>query len=249
MMSAIERNDTLLVAGSRPLTVMTGADVFGPTALSGGADANALPVGIGATVATFAGKPVWDRRVDVLGLAPDSIQSMTEAQDLGGLPFIAGSTSVPDWGRSLKLTRELGAEWQWFKKFASTVAGRFKSFWLASWRPDLVYASKAAGSITVTSGENAGNVFAWWPKHRTYLQIWQADGTLTYCRITAAVDNGNGTVTLTIVDAADVAVTIGASAVSMVSWLELVRLESDDVTVTFSDFNVAVSLTARVVQR
>lgn len=249
MAIAIEGTSLMLVTGPRPLTVMTGADVFGPTALSGGADASALPVGIGAVVATFASRPVWDRRVDVMSLAPDSLQSMTEAQDLGGLPFIAGQASVPDWGRSLVLVRELGGEWQWIKKFLDTVKGRFKSFWLASWRPDLVYVSKAAGSVTVTSGENAGDVFAWWPQHRTYLQIWQADGTLTYVRITAAVDNGNGTVTLTIVDAADAAVTLSGSAVSMVSWLELVRLESDEVTVTFSDFNFAVSLTARVVQR
>jgi len=38
---------------------------------------------------------------------------------------------------------------------------------------------------------------------------------------------------LTIVDGADAAVTLSASAISMVSWLECCRLESDDVSITF----------------
>jgi uncharacterized phage protein (TIGR02218 family) len=249
MVGAIERNGLFYVTGPRPLTVMTGADAFGPTALSGGLDAGPVPVGIGATVTTFASVPVWDRRLDNPDTVTDSINSFAVAQDLGGLPFVAGMSSQADWGRDITLVAQIGAEWQWAKKFLDTVRGRWKSFWLPTWRADLVATASGVGTLTISTGENAGDVFAWYPAQRQYLQLWQADGTVTYARITAAVDNGGGTATLTIVDGSGSPVTLSGSAIVMVSWLERVRLEDDTVAVGFADFNFKLQLTARVVQQ
>jgi hypothetical protein len=249
MVGAIERTDSLYVIGARPDTIMTGGDAFGPTALSGGADAGPVPVGIGATVATFAGVPVWNRRLDDPDTVTDTIQSFAQAQDLGGLPFMAGMTAIADWGRDIRLVARLGAEWQWTKKFLDTVRARWKSFWLPSWRADLVATATGAGTLTVRGTENGGDVFAWYPAQRSYVQIWQADGTVTYARISAAVDNGNSTATLSIVDAASAPITLSGSAIAMVSWLERVRLEDDTVAVAFRDFHFELGLTARVMQQ
>jgi hypothetical protein len=206
-------------------------------------------VGVGATVATFAGRPVWDCGIDVEGTAPDSLQSMHTVEDPGGVPFAVGAAKVPDWGRALSYTRALRADWQWLKRFLDTVKGKFKSFWLPTWRADLVAVSTGTGTLTITAGEGAGDVFVWWPEHRTHIQIRQANGTITWARISAAVDNGDETVTLDIVDENDAAITLSGSAVSLVSWFELCRLESDDVVVAFDGNKFSMQAQARVVQQ
>lgn len=246
-----------LVAGStlvRLLGTYTGTDVlassddeFPATALAGGADPTPIAVGIGATLTTFAGRAVWDRGIQVEGTASDSLQSMAEAQDFGGLPFSAGMAAVPDWGRDVKITaRRSSDEWQWFKLFIDTIKGRWKSFWLPTFRADLEWASSVAGGIKITT---ASDVNAWYPAQQTHVQIVQADRSVTYARVTSAADNGDGTTTLLLVDEADAAVTLSGSAVTYVSWLELVHLESDDVVVVFRDALFISQMTARVVKQ
>ncbi|MBA3457109.1 MAG: hypothetical protein H0T42_28760 [Deltaproteobacteria bacterium] len=242
----------VLLAGSALVYIegASGSDVigfgavFGPRALSGGGAITPATVGVGATVTTFAGRPVWDRGIDVQGTAPDSLQSMAQPEDFGGLPFNAGMASVSDWGRHILMTRPIGAEFQWLKKFLDTVKGRFLSFWLASWREDLIPVSVGAGTLTV---EDDGDFFTWWPAQREYLQVRTVAGALVYVRVSAAVQNVNGTLALSVVDAADAAVTLASA--ELVSWLDVVRLESDEVTVGFSGWTFTVSMTARGVQQ
>ncbi len=232
--------------GASGITAIGFASAFGPTALAGGVDFTPAVVGRGATVATFAGRPVWDRGIDVEGTAPDSLQSMAQPEDFGGLPFNAGTASEPDWGRSIVMRRSVGAELQWLKKFLDTIKGRFLSFWLASWRPDLVPVSVGVGTLTVQGGELGGDFFAWWPLQREYLQVRTLTGALVYVRISAAVQNVSGTITLSVVDGAGVAVSLASA--ELVSWLDVVRLESDEVQVEFDGWTFAVSMTARGVQ-
>ncbi len=250
-----------LVAASslvRLLGTYTSADVlasaddeFAATTLSGGADPQPVTIGIGATLTTFAGRAIWDRGVKVDGAANDSMQSMSETLDFGGLPFSTGMTSVPDWGRDVKIEgRRASVEFQWFKLFLSTVQGAWKSWWLPTYRADLVWISSAAGTVTVDS---AGEPSVWWPNHQTHVMILQASGAITYARVTACVDNGDDTSTLTIVDEADVAITLSGSAVTIVSWLELVRLEDSggvvQVPVEFKGTTFSAQMTARVVKQ
>lgn len=221
-------------------------DEFAATALAGGADATPVPAGIGATLTTFSDRPVWDRGIDVEGTTPDSMQSMAKAQDFGGLPFSAGMAAVPDWGRDVKITAKLGAEFQWFKLFLATIRGAWKSFWLPTYRRDLEWVSSVTGGIKVTT---ASDVNAWYPTQQTHVQIVQVSGAVTYARVTGAVDNGDETTTLTLVDEADAAVTLSGGAVDYVSWLELVRLEGDDVTVAFNGHLFGAQMTARVLKQ
>lgn len=239
------------IEGASGITAIGYASAFGPTALAGGADYTHAEVGRGAVVNEFAGRPLWDRGIDVEGTAPDSMQSMAQHEDLGGLPFNAGMASVPDWGRALQMTRPISlgtaSEFQWLKRFLDTIKGRWRTFWLATWRADLVPVSTAAGTLTITAGENAGDFFAWWPTQE-YLQIQQTDGTLTYVRVSAAAQVGSA-IALTIVDGADAPVTLSATAIRMVSWLDRVRLESDEVAIQFTGWTFKVSTVARVVRQ
>lgn len=220
------------------------ADEFAATALSGGLGATFAEVGRGATVTEFAGRPVWDRGIDVDGTAQDSIQSMAEVQDLGGLAFASGSAAVPDWGRALKYSALIGAELQWVKRFMDEVRGRWRTWWLASWRPDLVPTAVGVGTLTINDD---GDFSAFYPLQQQYVQCRATDESLTYARISGYVDNGDGTLTLSLVDEDDLPITL-PSVPSLVSWLDRVRFESDAIPLKFAGIRWTVEETVRAVQ-
>jgi hypothetical protein len=211
---------------------------FAPVALSGGSDQG--DVGTGATVEEYEGHPVWDRELDLGAGITDGVQAMTQIIDKGGIPYALGTADQPDWFRSVLLTAGDQADWQWFKLFMSTLLGRQKKFWLATWREDLVYDSHAGDQLTIDA--DAGDFTAWWPQQREHVQVLQADDTVTYAEVTAQVDNGDGTRTLTLSE------TLGAAGVTKISWLELCRFENADTyTTQHGSHGFDVSLTARVV--
>lgn len=225
-----------------PVATLQLADQFAPEALSGAADAGA--VGTGAAITTYNGdgtaRPVWDRELKNEDTAEDSISSGAVIIDHGGAPYGLGTFEEPDWGRSVWLEGEQ-PDWQWFKLFTWTVKGRQKSFWLPTWRDDLTFVGKAPNTITVSSTDGS-DFFAWWPEQREHIQIVENSGTITRAKITAAVDNGNGTVTLTI------GTTLATSSVKQVSWLELCRFESDSFDVAWKAGSFEVQTVAHVVQ-
>lgn len=223
-------------------------DEFAATNLSGGANAGVVEVGKGATITEFAGRPVWDRGITVKGSVMDSLQAKAQPQDLGGRPFVTGIIAKPDWGRGIAVTGELGEPLQWFKRFCDTVKGSWRGFWLTTAREDLLPVSTAAGTLTVQGGEAAGDFFAWYPSLLQYLEIVQEDGVTMRVRIDDAVDNGDDTLTLDIVDEDDNPVTLSAEPIEGISWLELVRLEHDNVDTVFRGAIFSSQLDARVIQ-
>lgn len=335
----------------------SGSEEFVPLPLTGGADATVIPPGKGATLTAYDGRPVWDRGLVVQDTASDGLQSLTELIDLGGIPLSASDTQISDWARQVHAVGSGRADRQWLKLMLATVAGRWKSFWLPSWRKDLIPTAVASGTAGVkaalplappvansgamdlltiqaktagaagntisvqfvgnalaTSGEyeetgttivvrfvptvttdaqiktliNAAGVlvqmngttsglalqagddelgpvnlyggvdavgstltlpqgpangdFGAWALQRDRLQIQQTDGTITYAKILSIFTAGS-TYTLSL-DAG-----LSASPIATVSWLELVRFESDDVPVTVDASGLAVNQQARVVQR
>jgi hypothetical protein len=219
-------------------------DQFAPIPLSGGGEVG--DVGTGASLTTYAGdgtsRPVWDRYLDNESTNTDGVHAMTQILDHGGIPYALGTADEADWFRAVTLRAGLdGIDWQWFKKLIASVKGRQKAFWLPTWRDDLTFVSKGAGTITVSTADGS-DFDAWWPHQREHIQILESNGSVTYAKITGAVDNGNGTRTLTI------GMTLATSAVAMVSWLELCRFESDQYEIPFSDSGFEFSAVARVVQ-
>ena len=224
--------------GSATLASGTG-DEFSAQPLTGGVDTGDM--GTGATLTTYDGRPVWDRAIQVDETGPDSIHALTEILDAGGVPYSIGSRDQPEWGRHVMLRRDDHAEWQWFKLFTKTVRGRQRAWWLPTHRDDFTFVSKSTNTITVSTTDGS-DFFAWWPTQRDRIQIEQTDGTITRAKITAGVDNHDGTLTMTI------GVTISATAVSRVCWLELCRFESDDFDVTFAGPSFAMQTLGRVVR-
>lgn len=223
-------------------------DEFTATNLGGGADATVVEVGKGATITEFAGRPVWDRGITVKGSVMDSLQAKATPQDLGGRPFVTGIIPLSDWGRGIAVTGEFGEAHQWFKKFCDTVKGMWRGFWLTTAREDLLPLSTGVGTLTVRGGENAGDFFAWYPKLLQYLEIVQEDGVTTRVRIDDAVDNGDDTLTLSILDEDDNPVTLSAEPIEGVSWLELVRMDTDVVETALRGGLFTSQFDARVIQ-
>lgn len=210
---------------------------------SGGADSG--DVGNGATLVTYSGdgtsRPVWDRELNTPGTITDGVHAMTQIIEHGGIPYALGIADEADWFRSVLLTNGDQEDWQWFKLFMATAKGRQKKFWLPTWRDDMTFVSKSANTITVSTTDGS-DFTAWWPQQREHIQIIESNGTVTRAKITAQIDNGNGTRTLTI------GVTLATSSVEIISWLELCRFEdADGYQTTHSGNGFSVALVARVV--
>lgn len=247
MCTRIERTDLVIVAPftGRSTSVLVGGDAFGPTSLSGGGDFAMGTIGAGATITEWRGRPVWDRGLNVDGTIADTIQSMTQVTDLGGLPLSSASATYADWGRTINARGNLVDDWQWLRAMMDALRGAWRGFWLTTGRADLKPVSVAVGELTVSAG--ASDVFAWWPLQRSELEIKQADGTTTRVRITDATDNGDDTVTLAIVDELDAPVTL-VGVPRVVSWLEVVRLETDTVSVGVTQGQWSTALQGRAIQ-
>ncbi len=237
----------VLIGSYIPDTVMSILDSVGPLAFAGGVDQNWGTMGAGASVAMHAGAQVWDRPLQLDGTATDSVQSMTEILDMGGVLVNIGTANRSDWGRQVMIRSDEPEEWQWLKAFLGGAAGRWKSWWLPTWRADLDPLSSSAGSLTIAGpSSDSGDFFAWYPSQRTHIQISQDDGTISYIEITAAVDNGDGTITLELDGGST---TLSGSDIVMVSWLELVRFESDEFAIQFTGSMFSMTTNARAIQQ
>lgn len=208
-------------------------------------------VGTGATLTTYAGdgtvRPVWDRPITVENTAGDSLQALTDILDFeDGLPQAFGKADRVEWGRAVIMTGDRRSLHQWMRLFIHTVRGKRKAFWLPTWRSDLSYVSRAlpGGGITqiVVSTTDGSDFNAWFPAQRQHIQVVEANGTVTYAKITAAANNGDGTRTITI------NAVIASTDVEMISWLELCRFEKDEFPVRYTSRGFRLETLARVVQ-
>lgn len=215
-------------------------DMFSAAALSGGGcfDTGELT----ATVNTFEDRPVWDRYIQVDGTVSDSMQSLTETIDLGGIPFTAGTASAPEWGRQVTISRTFMDEYLWLRCFLHTVRGQQVAFWLPTWREDLRAAAPSDGSDEISIEFDFGDFYGWFPDYRM-IQILQGT-TLLWLYVDSAVTVGS-TITLTVHGPT----LPSAAAIDAISWMELCRFESPDFDIEFEGPKFTMSATARVVQR
>lgn len=242
-------DDLVLLLSTSTMVTMSGtytgsdtlasSDAFSPTAVGGGVNREFGEVGVGAELTMYADRPVFDRGVDLEGTVSDSVQLMTETIDLGGTLASASDVTSPEWGRQISITRTDLGEWQWLKKFLDAIRGKWKAFWLSSSRQDMVFVSKEDNVLTVSGGD----ISAWHPE-RDRIQITYADGSVTYAQIEEFdEDEEAGTAELTL------STDVLSDDVAMISWLELCRLESDDITVAFNGAGFSMKTSARVISQ
>jgi hypothetical protein len=136
-----------------------------------------------------------------------------------------------------------------FRAFLFTAFGRLNSFWMPTWDQDLVL----AGDVLTTDGAiRIATVFYsrfFFPNAaRRFIAFIPIDGSgNVYRKITAAVDNGDGTETLTL--ESPTAKFFGKDA-TQISFLTLARLDSDESSIEWFSNDLAQSeLTIREVPR
>jgi len=109
--------------------------------------------------------------------------------------------------------------------------GKLNPLWVSSDETDLTYAFHASGNVTVSS-----DYIGLYNRHhaRRDLHILHTDGTSTNCRITNAVDNGNGTQTLSISPGIP-----AGKTVSKISFLKFCTLAADTIQLRHYKGNVS----------
>lgn len=196
--------------------------------------------GSGATVTTHDSLPVLPWRP--LGPGDESYPAGLSYQDAG----IGAVTSRTLWDAARVrragawLIRTAGERQAW-RALLTTLRGRWRPFLAPTWRPDLTIHTQPAGSATALRVvEDYAGLWGTSPSH-TRIQIECADGSTLYRTITGTA-SGSGYQDLTI---AALPSTIPGGSVRAVSFLELVRLDADDVTIDYSgspDGRIALSL-------
>lgn len=201
--------------------------------------------GTGASLTTFAGLPVLDRR---------PLGAEATEQVIGGLRWFDVGGAVDSstiWSRSQHV--RAGASWliqaaaerQWWKLFLATVRGRRGAFLYPTWRPDLTVHTQPSGSasaLRVVEDYSAD----WYPSlaHRR-IQVEYADGSVGYFAV-SSVTSGSGYDELSL--ATSFPSSIPGGSVSRVSFLETARLYDDEVTIEYGPGWIGrVSLAAVVV--
>lgn len=264
LITALAAFNTFLYFGSySPAATFTAGDAIAVVFANGALASNGLAMGQGATITTpFEDVfPLWDRGIQIEDSAQDSIQSLAELVDLGGLPISIGTAKQADWGRDVYLQRASVDDWQWLKKFLSTVSGSARTFWLPTFRADLitttgpdsfampgVYSGGGSPRITVLTGEANGDIYAWYPAQRDRILIRQANGFVTVIQIVSIEDFGDGTAELTLDWFAHTLPDV-SSPIDLVCWVDLCRFDADTFDITWSDAEFTFKTTARAVQQ
>jgi hypothetical protein len=203
--------------------------------------------GLGATLTMHASMPVVDRAIDASALVAEALIAQTERVDFGIVQATMFPRAIADWARTISLICNRDSERQWIKDFFSTVKGKQKPFLLPTWTPDLtIHTQPSSTALRIFGPPTAGttNYAAQWfasLAHRN-IQLVMSTGTILYRTISAAVDNLDGTQTLTM----NASVT---GTVAMCSLLETCRLDDDELRIVYTGQRGDVQLQARVVQQ
>ncbi len=167
-----------------------------------------------------------------------------------------------DFGRKFEVLADFGArtkigtarqylidsksELQYWKSFLTSIVGMREPFFAPTFRPDLVLDSQPAqgGSTITVSDEPDFKVEYEGSTAHEDLQF-ESGGILIHRGIASSVDNGDGTITITL----DAALPGSFDPITTVSFLERSRLGSDQVTFThFNTFSI-VQIAVQSIQR
>lgn len=185
--------------------------------------------GAGASVTTHDSLPVLPWRP--LGDGSEAYPTGSVYVD-AGFGAVASSTTWDDGQiqRGGSWLIRTPAERQAWRALLATLRGRWRPFLAPTWRPDLTLYEQPAGSATaIRVTEDYAGLWATSPSH-TRLQLECADGAVLY-RTISGTSSGSGYQQLAI---SALPSTIPGGSIRAVSFLELVRLDADDVVIEYA---------------
>jgi len=221
--------------------VRLGTSVDLPRYYSGGIDAELSFAGEAGQVAPSSSwTPTQYLGIDVLEVSPNwtSSPKTTIARSMIVLDATTGDVTV----ETKSASPIASTPFDWFLADRNAIAtlraffdrrkGRLVPFFVPSWHQDLILASDVLAtdsSIRIQAGNYSRILFPF--NSRRDLAFLAVTGARAYARVTAAIDNGDGTETLSF--GAPIG-TAFAKSRTQVSFLELVRLASDDLSILWS---------------
>lgn len=220
--------------------------------LSGHVINPAYPQGQGASPTDYDGVDVLDRRPprqEADQVNEDFDPGLTVV-DEGGVIAVSTLYELSDARRSIDMSVGLEADaslavsdWIWWKAFLWRRLGRLVEFYMPSWRADLelVEQPDPAPTLVVYDDPDYRPWFAADSHKRLALEL--ENGSLELVEVTSVDDNLNGTLTL------NLAASLSGNPVSQVCFLELVRLDADDVRLELGATKLDFAVPVVVVQQ
>lgn len=197
----------------------------------------------GLTAATFNSRTVIDTPFEHAG-EPLTEEFESGVVVVGDAPFESVTyRAFGDIVRGLTFTGDSLTDWKTWKARLHALRGQQVTFLLPTWRADLKLILHV--DTTHVRVDDVPDYALWFAaaSHK-HLMFQYSNGDIEYHTVTAVVDDGP-TYTLTLGQA-----TASAGTLTTISFLEVVRLASDDVTVNFGAGNrFDVSLQVRTVQQ
>lgn len=184
--------------------------------------------GTGASLTTFDSFPVLNKRIILATTFKEQVRDDLQLIDYGAAFGVVSERTAGAVRRMHQWTVTGDTDRQFWKLLLSTLRGRQGAMLVPTWLDDLVINTQpTVGATSLLIKSTPNYVTSWFAMGIKHLQLEHADGTVEYAKVTAAVDNGNGTQTLT------VAVGVSGTAITRISLLELCRLDSDDATLAW----------------
>lgn len=205
--------------------------------------------GTAATIATFDGYPVLDLRPISVGDTPEIFDANYEVVDgQTGIQDIFSAWPHPQVGSTKKWTiRRLQnpVEMDWWRDFLDAAKGQQNPFLLPTWFADLVPAetpSLSSTQLTIAASDYGALYFPYEAFKR--LQIETAAGII-WRKVLSVADNPDGTATLELDSA--FGATADDVAIIKISFLNLVRLSTDTVTLLHERIRTQIELATRTI--
>lgn len=165
---------------------------------------------------------LWSRSFEIIG----SPAGKFSLDDRGGTPVI---------GRTWTYIATSRAEIAAVRTFLDSRIGKKVAFWIPTYLEDFTLTANASG--TTATVEEVGYVARYVTDvARQHVAFISTAGVITPRKVNSAVNNGNGTETLTLDSALPGTFT---PALTLLSFLVFARLDSDEYTVTWHTHNAA----------
>lgn len=180
-------------------------------------------------VATPGAPPIF--AVEQFGREPtrDTLEPSVDRLDNRTYTFADYPRGPTPIGRrtSLPLWLETPAAVQALRTWYFSVKGALTAFWLPTWQMDLEPVADVVSGVAALTIRSIGYTERLFPHEaRRHLAFVPPAGAITHQRVTAAVNNGDGTETLTLSGSSGAPIYPGAGA-GLVSFLLYVRLAED----------------------
>ena len=201
--------------------------------------------GAGATLPLYQGLPILSEEPRDPGVEESAFRGL-EIADFGGVVSVFTGAPFAELTRPLAYQLDTQADRQRFKLFFDTVLGRREPFYVATWQDDLNTTSDIiGGELNIEIDKTADFQTRWFNLGNNHKDLqFDTSAGVVQRRLSNVTDNGN-TLTLTL----DAPLPGAPITVAKISFLELVRLASDEIRYTHFDSYSLVEIGVQTIEQ